>query len=199
MISVLIAADSAVVRAGLESLVRASPVLSVAGTCEDLARIAARFEELQPDAVLLEMAGDVGPTLRSLGVQRGVPAVVLLIDDSAMNYVRAGVRGVLPRSATANEIVSAIEAAAAGLIVFHPETFEQTDTPNVPSEQRLTGREVEVLRLLSEGHANKEIAWRLGISEHTVKFHVASLFQKLHASSRTEAVTLGVRQGLILL
>ncbi len=199
MTSVLIAADSAVVRAGLESLVRSSPALRVAGTCDNLARLAARVDELQPDAVLLETGGDAGAALRSLSVPGGIPAVVLLVNDSGTSYIRAGARAVLPQSASAAEIIAAIEAAAAGLIVFHPDAFEQTDAPHLPADQRLTAREVEVLRMLSEGHANKEIAWRLGISEHTVKFHVASLFQKLHASSRTEAVTLGVRQGLILL
>jgi len=63
----------------------------------------------------------------------------------------------------------------------------------------LTPREMEVLRLMAEGAANKTIAWKLDISEHTVKFHVASIFAKLNAGTRTEAVTQGVRRGLILL
>jgi DNA-binding NarL/FixJ family response regulator len=63
----------------------------------------------------------------------------------------------------------------------------------------LTARELEVLRMMADGAANKAIAWKLGISEHTVKFHVASILQKLHAGSRTEAVTVGIRQGLVLL
>lgn len=67
------------------------------------------------------------------------------------------------------------------------------------SIQPLTPRELEVLQLLSEGLLNKEIAWKLGITEHTVKFHVASLLEKLNASSRTEAVAKGIRGGLILL
>ena len=65
--------------------------------------------------------------------------------------------------------------------------------------QALTPREIEVLGMLAEGLGNKEIAWRLQISEHTVKFHVASILSKLDASSRTEAVTVGFRQGLIML
>ncbi|MEI9971658.1 MAG: LuxR C-terminal-related transcriptional regulator [Ignavibacteriota bacterium] len=63
----------------------------------------------------------------------------------------------------------------------------------------LTARELEVLRMMAEGAANKTIAWKLGISDHTVKFHVASILGKLNAASRTEAVTIGVRKGLILL
>ena len=84
------------------------------------------------------------------------------------------------------------------MLLLQAEALEP-EPRNPANNGPLSNREVEVLRMLSEGHANKEIAFRLGISEHTVKFHVASLFQKLHASSRTEAVTLGVRQGLILL
>jgi len=67
-----------------------------------------------------------------------------------------------------------------------------------PSDQTLTPREIEVLRMVAEGLGNKEIASRLGISDHTVKFHISSIFAKLGASSRTEAVTVGIRQGLIM-
>jgi two-component system, NarL family, response regulator YdfI len=85
------------------------------------------------------------------------------------------------------------EAALASLAAAP--TTAVTDTPAQP----LTPREVEVLHMLAEGLGNKTIARRLGISEHTVKFHVGSIFAKLNASSRTEAVTLGVRQGLVML
>ena len=64
---------------------------------------------------------------------------------------------------------------------------------------KLTAREIEVLRMMAEGSANKAIAWKLGISEHTVKFHVASILGKLHAATRTEAVTIGIRKGLVLI
>ena len=77
-------------------------------------------------------------------------------------------------------------------------TAPATAAANIPV-QPLTPREVEVLHMLAEGLGNKTIARRLGISEHTVKFHVGSIFSKLNASSRTEAVTVGVRQGLVML
>jgi DNA-binding NarL/FixJ family response regulator len=101
--------------------------------------------------------------------------------------------------------VTAIEAASAGLVVLDPETVDALLLAT-PSATRalvatplplLTPREVEVLSLMAEGVGNKEIAWRLSISEHTVKFHISSIFAKLNATSRTEAVTLGIRQGLI--
>jgi DNA-binding NarL/FixJ family response regulator len=118
-----------------------------------------------------------------------------------------GVQAILPRSATAEEIVPTVVAAAAGLVVLHPDIFDSL-LPVLPSTARtlptsplqaLTPREIEVLGMLAEGLGNKAIAGRLSISEHTVKFHVSSIFTKLNASSRTEAVTLGARQGLIML
>jgi DNA-binding NarL/FixJ family response regulator len=98
-------------------------------------------------------------------------------------------------------------AAAVGLVVLHPDfiedLFPQNDSPTRALSsspiQSLTPREIEVLGMLALGLGNKIIAKRLGISEHTVKFHISSIFQKLNASSRTEAVTLGARLGLIML
>ncbi len=202
MISLLVAASTAVIRAGLESLMASHPDIAVVGRAAGRLDLLSKAEELQPDVVLLEADSreeDLRGTLQSLRAQY---AVVLLVDEVSAVYVRDGARAVLPHGSGAREILAAVEAVAAGLLVLHPDAFESLAAapPHVPaSEQLLTAREIEVLRMLSEGLANKEIAWRLGISEHTVKFHVGSLFTKLHAGSRTEAVTLGVRQGLIFL
>jgi NarL family two-component system response regulator YdfI len=118
----------------------------------------------------------------------------------------AGVRGLLPRGAPVAEIVAAIEAAAAGLTVVHPDLLALLFSPEskeIPQpaefEQALTPRETEILNMMAEGLGNKQIAWSLKISEHTVKFHISSIFAKLHVSSRTEAVTSGIRQGLIVI
>ena len=198
MISVLVAASSVVVRAGLEALARSNRAVSVIGSAsfDDLSQKAA---ELAPDVILAEVDGQGIEITQALN---GSP-VVLLANENALPLVRGGARAVLPHGVSAREIGIAIEAVAAGLIVMHPDVVDAfpPDHPAVPplSHGPLSNREIEVLRMLSEGLANKEIAYRLGISEHTVKFHVASLFHKLNASSRTEAVTLGVRQGLILL
>jgi DNA-binding NarL/FixJ family response regulator len=136
---------------------------------------------------------------------------VVLADDPrgtwAAEALRAGARAVLPREATADEIIGAVEAAAAGLVVLHPAVtatlLPLLPTParavSAPPAQQLTPREIEVLGMLAEGLGNKTIARRLGISEHTVKFHVGSILAKLDASSRTEAVMLGARRGLIML
>lgn len=207
LIRVLVAANSIVVQTGLAALLATSPVLNVVGT-SSLSALPKWVEQLQPDAVLLEW--DASDDDRMLLPPALSPAIVMLVDDwqrgALTDLLRAGVRGVLPSDATASEIVGAVEAVAVGLTVLHPDGVEAllpalsaTTRPVVEPGQTLTSREIEVLTMLAEGLGNKTIARRLGISEHTVKFHIGSIFSKLKASSRTEAVILGARQGLILL
>lgn len=214
MTRVLIAATSEIVRAGLEALVTASPALVTVGTSPGLDTLTQRVEDLQPDVVLLEaelLDEETLAALFALGAGPGAPALVILADDAhgarAAEALRSGVRAILPRQATASEIVAAVEAAATGLVVLHRDAVDSllpalSSAPRaLPASpnQALTPREIEVLGMLAEGLGNKAIAWNLSISEHTVKFHVASIFAKLNASSRTEAVTLGIRQGWIML
>jgi len=136
--------------------------------------------------------------------------LVILVDEPQGNWVteaiRLGVRAVLPQEATGEEIVATVIAAATGLVILHSDLIDVllSILPSAarslpPESQALTPREIKVLTMLAEGLGNKAIARRLNISEHTVKFHVGSIFSKLNASSRTEAVTLGARQGLIML
>jgi two-component system, NarL family, response regulator YdfI len=210
---VLVAAASAVVRAGLEAVVGSSPTLEVVGTVAATSALPEYVEALQPDVVLVELDRGVDgrePGLPAVSPAAGAPALVILTDDpeslGLADALRLGARAVLPRESQAEEIIAAVEAVAAGLLVFRPDMAESllpllsTNRAAAPAQgEALTPREVEVLGMLAEGAGNKLIARRLGISEHTVKFHVGSILAKLRASSRTEAVTIGVRQGLILL
>ena len=134
---------------------------------------------------------------------------VLVVGETAVS--RAGLEAALHDSArfevvaSTNEAGSAamLESTAPDVVLMETRTFRTwTPEPDPAVRQQLgvlTPREVEVLRMLADGTSNKEIAFQLGISEHTVKFHVASILSKLNAGSRTEAVTLGVRMGLIYL
>jgi len=208
-VRVLVAADSAVTRAGLESVITQSPPLSVAGSVST-GNLIEQIRELQPDVVLLAWRRGLEESLDSW-IESG-PAFVLLTDDADQPSARAGfhsgLRAIIPLQASAREIAVAIEAAAEGLIVLHPDAVNarqaagpgtrSAEAPDAP-DALLTPREIEVLRLLAEGFANKNIAWKLKISEHTVKFHIASIFTKLNVSSRAEAVAIGIRQGVILL
>jgi len=212
VIRVLVNAASDVVRAGLESMFSAVPGISVVASAIRPEAIAQQVEELQPDVVLVELPADEALSdLPDLGSRMPNLGIVLLADDSdgrkTLEVLRSGVLAILPRHSTTGEIVGAIQAAAAGLIVIHPEGIEailatvpfiEHPAPSA-NDQVPTPREIEVLRLIAEGLGNKEIAWRLSISEHTVKFHIASIFSKLNAATRTEAVTIGLRRGLIMI
>lgn len=216
MIRVLVAATNNIVCAGLSALLSASPELTVVGSSVGVATLAVVVEDLQPDVVLVELGlhdDAFSDKLLPLSViSQHVSAIVVLTDDSQIDWaiesLRLGVRAVLPRSeAKADEIVAAIFAAAAGLIVLHSGVVDSLlsvlpsavrELPTSPL-MALTPREIEVLSMLAEGLGNKTLARRLSISEHTVKFHVSSIFTKLNAKSRTEAVTLGARHGLIML
>jgi len=135
------------------------------------------------------------------------PSVVLVDDPRAVwrSEVPAHderARAILSRDATADEIVAAVVAVAAGLVAVQPHTLatsREFGAPGLGDGERLSPRESEVLIQLARGAGNKQIAAALTISEHTVKFHLASIFAKLGVSSRTEAVTQGVRRGLIML
>jgi two-component system, NarL family, response regulator YdfI len=200
VIRLLIAASSAVVRAGLEALAASSPELEVVASVPDLSAA----EDLHPDVILAAV-----PLAEIAPPQDGrAPALVLLTNDQQPSWtqdaLRYGVRAVLPRDASQSEILAAVDAAATGLAVLDPRDLDQllasaAPAPTAAETSRLTARELEVLRMVAEGAANKIIAWKLNISEHTVKFHVASILAKLGASTRTEAVTIGIRKGLVLL
>lgn len=199
MTRVLIAAASAVVRAGLESMIGAAPGLEVVAATGALLPL-----ETHPEADVLLVDLDRQESVPSFYRGGEPPALVLLGDGIDVGEaLRAGARAVLPRAAGTEEIVAAVQAAAAGLVAVRPDGL----APLLPAThlsgedarvEELTPREVEVLRMLAEGEGNKQIARRLGISEHTVKFHVGSILGKLNAGSRTEAVTIGIRQGVIL-
>jgi two-component system, NarL family, response regulator YdfI len=208
--TVLIAAPSAVARAGLAALLGADKTLHVVVGAADLS-LPGQIEVVQPDVLLIDLGSQRAAVgLHDLGVT-APPAIVLLTDDArrALNAeaLRAGGRAVLPRHASAEEIIAAIEAAANGLVVIHPDSVDALQpvlpwgerTGTAIARQILTPRETEVLGMVADGLGNKIIAARLGISTHTVKFHVASIFAKLNAGSRTEAVAIGIRHGLLMI
>jgi two-component system, NarL family, response regulator YdfI len=213
MTRVLIVASSSISQSGLENLLRANTSSQVVRVLSDFAQLSESVEELQPDVVIAEITGqDRTLPEEILNLSEEAPvAIVLLVDDANterdVEAFRNGVRAVLPRNMNAVGIVAAVEAVGAGLAVLLPEGLETLLRESTASHraispplvEALTPREIEVLGMMVEGWGNKEISTRLGISEHTVKFHVASIMGKLNASSRTEAVTSGIRHGLIML
>jgi len=213
MIRVLVLADSAVVRAGLETMLRENERFDpVRGgmNLADLSRLSSLRPRAEPDVVLAEVGSKRLLSLPSVDPHAEPLPLVLMIDEVSrrelVQAIRSGVRALLPRAAQPTEIFAAIEAAAAGLTAFGPDELDlllpAADTSEPESEsvfETLSAREVEVLALMAQGLANKNIADRLNISEHTVKFHVSSILAKLGASSRTEAVTKGLKDGLLII
>jgi len=231
MINVLVEPSSPDLQAEIADLLRDRPEFRLIANPAGASSGGEEESQTHPDVIIL---ADANEPLESTGwSEAGVPIILLIDNPSGGNEERwdadaqqngsgeglpAGVRAILPRNVTRAELTAAIEAVAAGLVVFHPadadllpalrpreaEAAPRHSPSIVPplNEQLvepLTHREIEVLQLLAAGLGNKEIASRLLISEHTAKFHVASILAKLGAATRTEAVTLGIRRGLVML
>jgi NarL family two-component system response regulator YdfI len=212
VIRVFIVAPSSVSRTGLRSML-ADAGFEAIGSTKDLGSLDEVLLESEPDILLIDGMHNAGEEEHgglALADVTDQAAVVLLVDQPGQAQVaqafRNGVRAVLPREISTQQLRAALQGVAAGLIVVHPAEVNSllpTPTSSVteiaPLAEPLTKREREVLQMLATGLGNKEIASRLAISDHTAKFHVASILGKLGASSRTEAVAIGIRHGLILL
>ncbi|NDJ53061.1 MAG: response regulator transcription factor [Chloroflexi bacterium] len=211
---VLVVADDPLARAGLATL------LSTQADCEVVGQIGAGaltddINVYQPEVVLWDLGwGTLNPPddlFEQAGDpdRNGVPVVMLLGDDAleddslAASVWQTGARGLLLRSSPVERLLAALEATAQGLQTIDPAfnlapgPAPRSDIP--PPLESLTPREDEVLQLVAEGLSNRAIAQRLGISEHTVKFHINAIMTKLNAQSRTEAVVRATRLGLIIL
>ncbi|MFM0209543.1 response regulator transcription factor [Paraburkholderia sediminicola] len=214
-VRVVVIAEAPQVRAGLQALVDATPSLGFVGSAPDGEKLVIGFAGSLPDVIVIDLEPEASDTLRSsfdaaLDATQAPLALVLLTDDTDIEWIHEAVpdnvMAILPRDAAPGEIVAAIEAAAAGLCVLPPEILARLLAGRKPPRplasavhiEALTAREIEVLAMLAEGLGNKEIARQLTISDNTVKFHLSAIFGKLGATSRTEAVMLGMRHGFIM-
>jgi two-component system nitrate/nitrite response regulator NarL len=202
---VLVVANDPLARTGLASLLANQPGCAVVGQVAGDSDLHQALDVYRPDVVLWDMLSPATAIERLVDFRdEGRPVVALIADEAAAADVwSAGARGVLLREASPESMTAALRSAAEGLAVFDP-TFvpplsASRTQPSDRLTEELTPREREVLQLLARGHSNKEIARQLGISEHTVKFHVNSILGKLNVQSRTEAVVRATRLGLVLL
>jgi DNA-binding NarL/FixJ family response regulator len=210
---VFIVAASPLARAGLENLL-AAPGVSVVGAVPTLEAVGSQLNDTEPDVILLDASGERLDTILESLAESGLAsesAVVVLADHPdaqgpRIEALRSGVRALLPSDLSHDQLVAALQAAAAGLVVMHPREVAAAFPATAPVSQPLaelaeplTRREREVLQMLAAGLGNKEIAAHLNISDHTVKFHVTSILGKLGASTRTEAVSQAIRRNLVLL
>jgi two-component system nitrate/nitrite response regulator NarL len=211
----LVVAADPLARAGLVTLLDDRPGLRIAGQVAGGDSLADEVDVFEPDVLVVDLGWEADEGLAILGeLGLGEPAldsdgdslaVVALAPDkeSAAAAWSAGARALLPRTISGAGLIAAIQAVAQGLAVIEPELLA-SGWPAGPAEaaglsEELTPRELQVLQLLAEGLANKAIAQRLAISEHTVKFHVNAIMGKLGAQSRTAAVVQAMRLGLIML
>ena len=183
LLRIVVAGRDPLARKGLASIIREFEDILVVDSDADVALI------------------DVG-SLTNIA-QCGAPALLLVSDASQVNgALAAGARGVISRDSTPRQIHAALRAIAEGLRVIDGDaTLRPLSERTADAElvEPLTARELEVLRLLSAGMTNKEIASRLGITEHTIKFHVNAILGKLDAETRTEAVVHAARLGIVTL
>lgn len=205
-IRILIADDHGVVRQGVRMYLALDPELEVVGEATNGEEAVTLARQLQPDVVLMDLLMPVmdGITATAI-IRRDVPdteviALTSVLEDQAIyGAMRAGAIGYLLKNTKADELVRGIKAAAAGQVQLSPEVaarlMREVDVPESP--EVLTERETEVLRLLAQGKANKEIAAALIIGEKTVKTHVSNILSKLGVSSRTQAALYAIRLGLV--
>ncbi|NVH71639.1 response regulator transcription factor [Paraburkholderia sp. JPY432] len=198
-------------RASLQALVEANPALEFLGSAADAEKLVDCLAGSVPDVIVADTAPEASDALKiPLQLSHALPSLVLLSDDPDSDWMLDALPtdavAILPRNAMPAEIVVSIEAVAAGLCVLTPDILARLLAETRPSRQKapgetfeaLTLREIEVLAMLADGLGNKEIARQLDISDNTVKFHLSSIFGKLGATNRTEAVMLGMRHGFIM-
>jgi DNA-binding NarL/FixJ family response regulator len=216
-IKILIVDDHPVVRDGLNAILETQPDFEVIGEAGDGQEAVAQVERLRPDVVLLDL--DM-PGLDGLGAlqqimkQRPDTKVIIFTvfdtDERILTAVQAGAQGYLLKGdAPRNEIFRAVrtvyqggallQPVVAGKLLRQVQTQTASTGPDQSEVEELTEREQDVLELIGQGMANKEIAQKLVISERTVKFHVSAILAKLGAGNRTEATRIAAQRGLIKL
>lgn len=208
---IVLADDHALFRDGVTSLLQAWGH-EVVGHAAD-GRVAIDLVvRLEPDLVLMDvrmpgMSG-VQATREIAAVRPELPIVMLTVSEDEEDLfaaIRAGARGYLLKDLESAQLRAMIDAVARGEAAITPATAARIirhlstlgAAPGEPAPDRLTSRELEVLRLVTAGRRNKEIAAELGITDNTVKYHLRNILEKLHAESRTEVATRAVREGLV--
>ncbi|MGC1358763.1 MAG: response regulator transcription factor [Xanthobacteraceae bacterium] len=207
MVAIAIFSVDPVLRGNLEQLPREDPAITVVGIVDSPSELLELAKTRDVDVVLAEVPPS--ELLTDWQVRHQQTAWVLILDradeQTSLHAFIAGASAILPRTANRREIVTAIRAVTNGLVVFQRQLLamllntEPLLGDQLSTSNDLTPRELEVLAAMADGVTNKAIARRLGISFHTVKFHVAAILEKLDADTRTEAVMKAAQLGIVML
>ena len=208
-VRVLIVDDHIIVRKGIRALLAEADGFEVVGEASDGQEAMARAEESNPDVILMDL---LMPVMDGIEATRQItsrqPKARILVltsfaaDNKVFPAIKAGAAGYLLKDSSPDELVRAIRQVHRGQPSLHPTIArkllqEVAHTAELqPAPEALTGREMEVLRLIAQGLSNQEIADRLVVSEPTVRAHVSRILGKLHLASRTQAALYAVREGL---
>lgn len=209
-IRILIADDHAVVRAGMRFLIGTEPGLEIVGEAADGEEAVAQTSVLRPDILLLDLQMPrqdgvaVIDALRAGGLDTRIIVLTSFSDDDhVFAAIKAGALGYLLKDSSPQELIGAIRAVHDGDSFLHPKIarklIRELNRPPAelpPTEEPLTGRELEVLKGVAQGLSNQEIADRLVISERTARAHISSILAKLHLANRTQAALYALRTGL---
>ncbi|MDX1612766.1 MAG: response regulator transcription factor [Candidatus Promineifilaceae bacterium] len=208
-IRILIVDDHSVVRQGLQMFLQLDPELEVVGEGRNGVEAVEQAQQLRPDVVLMDilmpkMDGIEATKIirRALPETEVIALTSVLEDEKVFAAIRAGAIGYLLKDTEAAELRSSIKAAAAGQVQLSPQAAvrlirEERKQEAAPDVEELTPREMDVLELVAQGLANKQIALKLDIGEKTVKTHVSNILGKLGVLSRTQAAVYAVQQGWV--
>lgn len=209
-VKVLIVDDHKLVREGLKAVFEQGNEIDVIGEAGSGEEAIEKAKKLKPDVILMDISMPGMNGIQATKVIRDahpeIKVVILtMLDQEGFVYeaIRAGATGFMLKSASTDELASAIQTVQQGKALLHPDATAQlleefvTLADSRAKDYGLSNREMEVLQLLAEGNTNKEIAKALWISEQTVKTHVSHLFNKLGTSDRTETVAKALRNGLV--
>lgn len=201
-IRVLVVDDHPMLREGIVAVIERQADMTVVGEASDGLEAIARFSELHPDVTLmdLQMPGASGFAAIE-GIRARAPRAPILVlttypgDSQALRALKAGANGYLLKSCIRRELIDAIRAVHAGRRPISAEIAQEIAAHAL--DERLTDREVAILKLVAEGHPNKQVAWRMQVSTDTVKAHLKNIFAKLDVNDRTQAVIIAARRGYI--
>jgi NarL family two-component system response regulator YdfI len=207
-IRVLITDDHLIVREGLRLILETADGIEIVGEASDGAECLRLVPKLKPEVILMDLQMprmDGVTTIGHLRAEHPEIAIVILTtfneDELMIRGLQAGARGYLLKDTSRETLLDTIQAAARGETLLMPEILARVLSPRpaapLPADSTLTERELEVLQAAARGERNKEIAYKLGITERTVKAHLASIYQKLSVDSRAAAVAVAAQKGML--